>query len=176
MKSYMKWLLALLLIVLVGLPLLMTGPNGKPIMRIGDWLPNTAKLQSMLSRLPGGLELGSQLEQAVDTISGVELAPSETTAPATTRQLDEYSNSPVVLSSSSGKMYKWQDDEGKWHFSTQKPLKAKNVRVESLPQVKNVMAAPVAVGDNSSSIGLPDFGGGSDALKKIQRMAEGNKD
>jgi len=180
MKSYVKWLLVLLFIVAVGLPLLITGPNGQPIMRFSDWLPNTAKLQSMMSQLPGGQALGNrverQFEQAGESFSIGEAALSEATTSESLLSADDLSRSPVVLSSSSGKMYKWQDDQGRWHFSTQKPLEAKNVSIEALPQVENVMDAPVTGRDNSSTISLPDFGGGGDLLKKIQRMAEGNKD
>ena len=52
-------------------------------------------------------------------------------------------------------MYKWQDEQGRWHFSNQKPVTTTQVSMEQLPEVENVMEAPVNKGDNSSSIRLP---------------------
>lgn len=62
---------------------------------------------------------------------------------------------PVVLSSRSGKMYKWQDEKGVWHFSAEKPVDDQNADIEQLPEVQNVMDAPVESDNDSSTIRLP---------------------
>lgn len=62
---------------------------------------------------------------------------------------------PARLSANSGKMYKWQDEKGAWHFSEEKPLDTSNVVIEKLSDVENVMEAPIADKSKGSTIQLP---------------------
>ena len=113
MSFKMKFTLVLFVLLTLGLTLLMTGPDGRPLMSLDDWVPDTSQLPALPE------------------------------------------SAPTTLSASSGKMYKWQDEKGRWHFSYQKPAAMTRVSVEELPEVENVIEAPVNKGDNSSSIRFP---------------------
>jgi hypothetical protein len=111
-------------------------------------------------------------EQAATTISTVKGAKKQTEDSASKAVAD----SPVNLSSSSGKMYKWQDENGRWHFSTQKPANQQQISIEALPEVENLMQPPVNEEENSSTIGLPGIGDAGELLKKMQRMSADKKE
>lgn len=174
MAAYIKWIVAFVLIFIVGLPMLMTDSKGRPIMSIDDWLPGGDSVEQALDQLKDSTHrAGEGVSQLLDspTISEDDKAASGNAL--SEQQLEK---SPRQLSSSSGKMYKWQDEQGRWHFSSQKPLAAKSVSVEALPDVENVMEAPVTKGHKSSTIGFPDLGGAGDLLDKVQRMADDRND
>lgn len=84
--------------------------------------------------------------------------------------LSSDADAPARLSSDSGKMYKWQDAQGRWHFSEEKPLDQSTAAVESLPDVQNVMDAPVAGRSNSSTIALPE--GLSEAASELMQAMQ----
>lgn len=172
MKAYFKWMLIFVVIFAVAIPMLLKGPDGRPIMSIGDWLPAAADLGQLANRVKSGVG-GEQSGQQVggeQPNTGHRPSAAENNLQTLSRQ--QLADSPAQLSSTSGKMYKWQDKNGRWHFSSQKPLNQQKVQVQDLPDVENVIDAPVTGGDNSSTIGLPDFGDAGDLLKKVQRMAE----
>jgi hypothetical protein len=119
-KKFSKLLLALLLLGGFVLPMLITGPDGRPLMTPQDWLPDLGQSKA---------ELQGQLT-------------------ANDYQAER-------LAASTGKMYKWQDDKGQWHFSEQKPSDAVIIAVEQLPDVENVMDSPSDNTSGSSNIGFP---------------------
>ncbi|MEE8058843.1 MAG: DUF4124 domain-containing protein [Pseudomonadales bacterium] len=171
MKSYTKWLLFLFLLFAVGLPLVIKGPNGRPIISFGDWMPNSAALDQVLGQLrlvsdKAGKGVERVAEQTVDSLSELVETPSVSTTVKQSLSSEELAKSPIVFSSSSGKMYKWQDTNGRWHFSSEKPMAVDKVSVEALPDVENVMDTPITEGENSSNIGFPGLGDAGDLLKK----------
>lgn len=139
MKIQHKIMLIVFVVFAFGLPMLMKGPDGRPIMTIDDWLPDKDTLDKSVSKM-------QTLSEKVGNIGGSE---------ASDRGVFATADSPAVLSSSSGKMYKWQDAQGRWHFSNEKPQVESEVRVEALPQVKNLLPAPVARRGSSSTIASP---------------------
>jgi hypothetical protein len=136
MTLFMKLLLMLVLIFAVLLPMMIKGPNGQPIMALEDWLPDS---YTLLANLPLSLTEVVQLG-------------SDEPASRTATQADA-----IKLSANSGQIYKWQDQQGRWHFSSEKPVLDVNAQLEQLPELENVMEAPVNEGDNSSSLSLPGF-------------------
>ena len=123
MNLYTKSLLFVLVLLALVAPLFIKGPDGRPMMTLDDWLPDTGGL------FEGGVELPS----------GGEMLKADTPG----------------ASIGQGKMYKWQDEQGRWHFSSEKPEGGVAVSVEELPDIENVMEAPVKESDNNSSISLP---------------------
>jgi Domain of unknown function (DUF4124) len=177
MKTYIKILLLVVVVFALALPMLMTGADGRPVMGLSDWLPDSAGWKRITGRVSSLLgQGGDHFDQSVEQLSQQQKSGSsgsvKSNAVEDARRVADYANSPTVLSSSSGKMYKWQDERGKWHFSSEKPTEATQVSLEHLPEVENVMEAPVNTGDNSSTIGFPSFDNAGDLLKKVQRMTE----
>ncbi len=141
MKIQHKFMLLMLVIMAFGLPMLMKGPDGKPIMTVGDWLPDKDFFDKSVSKIK------SVSKDVVETATANDGETKQ--GPLATE------DSPTVLASSSGKMYKWQDDKGRWHFSNEKPQVKTQVHVEDLPEVKNLLPAPVARQGSSSTIAAP---------------------
>ena len=148
MKFYTKYLLLLLLLAVV-VPMLIKGPNGRPLMSVDDWLPdrdtirnNWTRLTALFQSSPGDGSLGREkAPQATEPSSGLVINSTE--------------HPEYMPSAPSGKLYRWRDDSGHWHFSTSPPPLGQTVSVEELPDVKNVMEAPVAEdGDGSNMFGL----------------------
>ncbi|MFT5693155.1 MAG: hypothetical protein ACI92E_002491 [Oceanicoccus sp.] len=139
MKTRHKIMLTVFVLFAFGLPMVMKGSNGKPIMTLDDWMPNKNTFDKSLSKI-------QSLGERVSNIGDNE--PSGRPVLATV-------DSPTVLSSSSGKMYKWQDAKGRWHFSSEKPQVESEVSVEALPEVKNLLPAPIARRGSSSTIASP---------------------
>ena len=108
----------------VGLPMIMPGPDGKPMMSWQDWLPDSAKFNQLASKTKRMLSSANDLME---------------------------DNTGIDMGAGRGKLYKWQDQHGNWHFSDKASDKiaAANQMVESLPQVRNTMQAPPKI----------DFGG-----------------
>jgi hypothetical protein len=174
MKAYVKWLVVFVLLFAVAVPMLLKRPDGRPIMQVSDWLPAAGNLNQLVDQLKavGAPLLGEQLQQRIDPVSVNSDAGSDRPVLSS----EQLAASPALLSAASGKMFKWQDANGKWHFSSEKPQEQRDVSVEDLPEVKNVMVAPVTRGDNSSTISLPGFGEAGDLLKKVQQMTEDRND
>ncbi len=149
MNSKIKSMLVLLVLMVMGLPLLMKGPDGKPIMTWRDWLPDTSSIPVDKASINQVVDQLQHISAPAETAGGSMPKLESDTGGVTTLQ------TPTSFSTGSGKMYKWQDEKGRWHFSNQKPMAASQVSMEELPEVENVMEAPVNKGDNSSSIRLP---------------------
>ncbi|WP_145999168.1 DUF4124 domain-containing protein [Oceanicoccus sp. KOV_DT_Chl] len=145
MKPFAKLMIAALILLGIGLPMVMTGPNGKPIMTINDWIPDISGLKPKNFNVEGRVEHLKSLTNLTDGSEPTAQNPVKTAV----------DNSPGQLSASSGKMYKWQDENGRWHFSSEKPTAAVEVSVEQLPEMENFMQAPVKEEENNSSISLP---------------------
>ena len=171
MKAYIKWVLAFVVVFAVAVPMLLKGPDGRPIMSLSDWVPASANVGQVVDQLKTVSDQASNHIGLGDESSPAQGAVSESNASENVLSSQQLGNSPTVLSSSSGKMYKWQDENGKWHFSSQKPMAVAKVSVEDLPDVENVIDTPVTGGENSSTIGLPGFGDAGDLLEKVQQMA-----
>jgi hypothetical protein len=148
MKIQHKMMLLIFVLFAFGLPILMKGPDGRPIMTLDDWLPDKNTVDKAVSTIESLSEKvvnsgGNNSSDAAEFVTVDSLA---------------------VLTSSSGKMYKWQDAKGRWHFSNEKPQIEAQVRVEALPEVKNLLPAPVARQGSSSTIASPSssplLGGG----------------
>lgn len=121
------------MVMLVGMPMILKGPDGKPIMTFSDWLPSADIFKQPFEQVE------AVVNKAADTL------PLE---------IDE-ENPPPVLSAGSGKMYKWQDDKGRWHFSSEKPVDNSKAAIEDLPNLSNVMEPAVVSNNNSSTIEAP---------------------
>lgn len=159
MKAYLKWLVIFVVIAIVLVPMVLKGPNGESVMTLADWLP-------------GGAGLDKLAQQAEDLKRGAMQGDSPAAAANTSERLQD---SPTRFSSSSGKMYKWQDDKGRWHFSNEKPMGVESVTVDSLPDIKNVMEPTVTAGGKSSTIGVPGLGNAGDLLDKLQQITDNNE-
>ena len=49
-------------------------------------------------------------------------------------------------------VYKWQDEQGRWHFSSEQPADVDRVEREHLPELENVIPPPSDQGAGSSKI------------------------
>ena len=122
-----KMVLLVFVTILLVLPMLIKGPNGRPIMTVSDWIPDFG-----IQASNGGLKVSSGA-------GGIQIASKD---------------KPGSLLPA-GKMYKWKDEKGRWHYSNEKPVTQMEVIVDDMPQAENVIEAPVANGANSSTIRLP---------------------
>jgi len=158
-RFYYKFLLLLLVVLGLGLPMLLKGPDGRPIMTASDWLPE-----------PGFLRRSSrQLQSAAASLMPDSNEPSGSGSGVPSSQLSSTEFSNAELSNTelgAGKMYKWQDEDGGWHFSNQKPLIESQLTVEALPEVKNLISAPVVKPASSSKLSP------NSAMSKITRAIQ----
>lgn len=159
MKPFAKILAVLVVVFAIVLPMVLKGADGKPIMSPGDWFPNG-------DRVVGWVREHWPWAEHSATDSPVPGDPKAATAPAVTLDRE-----PRLLAPDSGRMYKWQDESGRWHFSSEKPQNLEGVALEKLPDVENVMDAPVDADASDSMMELPGLGDAGDILKKVQRMA-----
>ncbi|ARN73660.1 DUF4124 domain-containing protein [Oceanicoccus sagamiensis] len=144
-----KFTLLLFVLLALGMPMVMKGPDGRPLMTLSDWVPNLDSLPIDQAAISGVVD---QLQQASPPAQSDR---GDQTAAQTDNSAALVQAAPTPVSSSAGTLYKWQDEKGRWHFSNQKPVTSTQVSMEALPEVENVMEAPVNKGDNSSSIRLP---------------------
>jgi hypothetical protein len=125
MKLIIKMCLLLLVIALI-LPLWLKGPDGKPIMPVGEWVSLPAEVAGSASELVEKLGLSNVLPDG-DSASEPTAAPS-------------------------GQYYRWQDAEGQWHFSDQPPAQPEPTLVaEKLPEVRNSMGAQQIPGPSEAA-------------------------
>ncbi len=103
-KLFIKLILVLIVCGFV-LPLWLKGPDGQPVMSIGDWVPDISELTKLLDKIP---------------------------------------SAPIAAGSESGdvqQFYKWQDEDGGWHYSDKAPKSGLNVQAQELPQTTNTIQA-----------------------------------
>ena len=148
MWKYARLLLPLIFIVFV-FPMIMKGPDGKPIMSPGDWLPDKNTLT----------KLQSQVAKMINKTS--ELATGE-----------------KLIVQPKKELFKWQDEKGNWHFTDNihlVPDYAKaQFETEQMPQVVNTMAAPVIKKDSGGATQGPSMllPSGQVDLKKIPEIVD----
>ncbi|MFC6635112.1 DUF4124 domain-containing protein [Microbulbifer taiwanensis] len=103
------YMLAVLLLVGIGLPMLLPGPDGEPIMSPRDWLPSQETLDSAQRQT----ERAWQTARSTTQKSG-ELLQYLAGAPGTAQPGES-------AQPGSNAVYKWQDSDGNWHFSDKAP-------------------------------------------------------
>ena len=117
MWKYVRIFLPLLIIGFIA-PMLMPGPDGKPIMTIKDWLPDSSTLSNIQKKIIATVNKTSEVVDAA----------------------------PIIVTPKK-QMYKWQDKKGGWHFTDnihQVPEYAlAQLEKQTVPKVVNTMAAPV---------------------------------
>jgi hypothetical protein len=118
----MKWkmiklLLPLFMLVFV-VPMIMPGPNGKPVMSARDWLPNSASIEHVRANL---LSWWRRISTSVEQNTGLDVAPE-----------------PEQL-------FKWKDANGTWHFTNRADQASKDAHKQALPTATNTMAPPPVV-------------------------------
>ncbi len=113
-KMTIKIILLLLALALVA-PMIIPGPDGKPIMTMADWKPDTSKL-----------------EQVANKAKNSASSATQTIADSTTLLLGGDTDSGNV-------MHKWQDTEGVWHFSDSIPdaSQVTNLTTGEIPKLAN---------------------------------------
>lgn len=166
MTFRVKLLLLIVIILAVVMPMFLKGPDGRPIMSWQDWLPDGESAHQ-------ALEKARVFKQSLATSSRAGASSDQQAEPVT----PNIQSGPISpLSTLPGnQIYKWQDHSGRWHFSNQKPQNIDIVIVEALPEVKNVMSAPVTARKNSSTIGMPDglsLENAGELLKKLGLSAD----
>lgn len=156
----MKWKIARLFmpLLIIGfvLPMILPGSDGKPIMRLDDWLPNQQTLVKLMN-------------QSIKLInSGATLITDE-----------------PVIGAAKPTLYKWQDAQGRWQFTNdvkQVPEEVlPRIKAQTLPTVVNTMQPPVmtesgemlgtapSVDAQPSLAKLPDL---IDEAKKVRAQLE----
>ncbi len=116
-----KIILLLLALCLVA-PMIIPGPDGKPVMSLDDWKVDTAEL--------------SNISNKAKNLAGSASAMLEDTA-----NIDLGSDSSNG-GTSGNVLHKWQDSEGNWHFSDKAPegTNTRNLSVEKMPEIQNTLA------------------------------------
>ena len=130
MFKLLRLFLPLLLIVFV-LPMLVPGPNGKPVMSPNDWLPNKTTLNKVSYFFS---DSKNKILRMVDQIT-------------VNKNLDDEAGSDAAGQpnqqqwfGSSNKLYKWQDAAGQWHFSDDpKQAGGRDVSQQLMPVLINQM-------------------------------------
>lgn len=156
MFKLLRLFLPLLILVFV-LPMIVPGPNGKPVMSPKDWLPDQSTLNKVSHFLT---EIANKVASSVSQNDYVE------------RQLNGSSN----------QFYQWQDENGQWHFSDD-PAQAQGYQVSQkpMPEVANRIAPPVVDNvDNSEPVTSKDkqsfqFSPTSIPIQDIPKLIEDTK-
>lgn len=118
----MKWKMIKLFLPLLMLafvvPMIMPGPNGKPVMSINDWLPNATSIERVRS---GVMSYWNKLTAGIEKNTGLDVAPEPE------------------------QIFKWQDANGSWHFTNRANMASKDAQKQALPTATNTMAPPPTV-------------------------------
>lgn len=119
MFKILRLLLPLFIIVFV-LPMVVPGPSGKPVMTPKDWLPDQSTLNNASHFFKTAVN-------KVAAVFGQEAILEAGVAGSSTDAWGSQKN-----------FYKWQDEQGQWHFSDNSGHAAgHNVSQQKLPQVSN---------------------------------------
>ncbi|MCX2979510.1 DUF4124 domain-containing protein [Halieaceae bacterium IMCC14734] len=136
LKLFTRLMLVLVMLLLV-LPMVVPGPDGTPVMQPSDWLdPKGWRLPTLESLGLAGLEI-PDIEIFRDEPDGVVSAGQ--TLPGLEADSDPY--------------YRWQDQQGVWHFSDQAPADDDQVAPRALPVISNRIQP--ASSDNGSGAQTP---------------------
>lgn len=144
MKKFTKMLIFIVVLLGLALPMFLKGPNGKPIMSLSDWVPTVDQQALDMDKLSNSLEQLTSGGAAGES----PFAASQTAGEAPAKVV-------AAKAASGSRMYKWQDEKGRWHFSSERPPQHIQAAEEELPEMENLMEAPVKAEENSSTIGLP---------------------
>ncbi|WP_444904151.1 hypothetical protein ACJJIU_03145 [Microbulbifer sp. CnH-101-E] len=123
------YMLAVLLLVGVGLPMLIPGPDGKPIMSPQDWLPDQQTLGAVRQ----------QGQRAIQAVSDSTQKSAE--------QLETLVESSGLLPEEQHKqareVFSWRDSEGNWHFSDSIPEGLDtHVRIHRIKPINTLPSTP----------------------------------
>ncbi|WP_444931897.1 DUF4124 domain-containing protein [Microbulbifer sp. SSSA002] len=125
--KYFPMLGALILVGIV-LPMILPGPDGKPIMSPSDWLPPAADISAIHAS-------GAQALQSV----------RQTTRESAT-QIEALTTSSELMpqgdaSKQTSEVFTWKDRDGNWHFSDTVPEGlASHVRIHRVKPLNSVSA------------------------------------
>lgn len=130
-KGLLIKLAIMLVVFVVVIPMIVPGPNGKPVMSLADWLPDFRAIEAKISAFIR--DTGDSVQKKTGVDVGIERP----------------------------KMYKWKDQHGNWQFSDNPadvPVHIRNAQKVDLPDVANSMQAPPKIdfgdsGANSKSKG-----------------------
>jgi hypothetical protein len=158
MWKYIRIIVPLLIIAFV-VPMIMPGPDGKPIMSIKDWVPDKNTLTKIEDKVK------EVVNNAVDA-----------TVNASSDKIDSISAAEPNFIEKKNQLYKWKDKNGRWQFTNrfdQVPEYAlSQLQAEQMPQVINTMAAPAkAVTETAEASKLP-MGGGQIGIDKLPQLVE----
>lgn len=134
MKFRVTMLLIVLIIMTVVLPMTIPGPDGKPVMTAEDWIPDVNGITNGV-----GEKIREMLYSASDAVE---------------------SNTGVNVGMERPQMYKWQDENGNWHYSDRADMTAKNQTTEAMPKIKNSMGAPPDIDFGERGTARSGAGGG----------------
>ncbi len=176
MQKFGKLLLGVVVLFAVVVPMFLKGPDGRPILDPTEWLPDDERVSGYLREagraakdLAGDSARSLSDRQTGDDSDASRVREVREQEQSGAETLSE--DAPTRLTGDSGKMYKWQDAQGRWHFSNEKPTHSEGVAMDDLPQVENVMEAPVDRESEGSMMGLPGVGDAGEILEKVRRMA-----
>jgi hypothetical protein len=128
-------IILLLLALALAAPMIISGPDGKPIMTVDDWTPDSNMLATVK-------QIGSKAIQAIEELTNISLG-------------DNVDSRNI--------MHKWQDSGGLWHFSDSIPEDShvKNLTTGEIPKLANntIVTAKVsgAVNKKSEASELPSL-------------------
>lgn len=134
LKLFTRLILVLVLLALV-LPMVVPGPNGAPVMRPSDWLDPSGW------RLPGMDSL---------KMPRVELPPIELSPEQAEALVPAGEPLPGLDPPDAGQYYRWQDEQGVWHFSDEAPAHGAALAPQALPAISNRMQS-VSSADGSGT-------------------------
>ncbi|WP_086479801.1 DUF4124 domain-containing protein [Oceanospirillum sanctuarii] len=125
----MKLIIKLLLILVIGAvaaPLFIKGPDGQPLMQVSDLIPAEV--------LP---------ETLVKTLG---ISPSSTTS--------QTSSPPSSSTQSGSAIYRWQDDNGQWHYSDKAPAhtQSESVTLQPVNTVPALKSQPQQSGNTANPL------------------------
>jgi hypothetical protein len=120
-------IILLLLALALAAPMIISGPDGKSIMTVDDWTPDSNILATLK-------QIGSSAIQAIEELTNISLG-------------DNVDSRNI--------MHKWQDSEGLWHFSDSIPEDShvKNLTTGEIPKLANdtIVTAKVSRAANNKS-------------------------
>ncbi len=119
MKLFIKFALALLVLAL-SLPMWLKGPDGEPIMQLDDWLSVPSDGAALV-------------EKASAVLNQLPLPESGSDVSSDDAARETFEHAPA------GQFYRWQDENGVWHFSDKRPEGGESLAAEKLPSVSNSM-------------------------------------
>ncbi|MFA0813167.1 hypothetical protein [Microbulbifer epialgicus] len=126
------YMLGILLLVGVGLPMILPGPGGEPIISPKSWLPDQQALEN--ARQQG--------QRALQTFNATSQKSAE--------QFENLIKSNRLLPEKQGiepttEVFTWQDGEGNWHFSDSVPEGLHtSVRIHRVKPLNTVPATQVS--------------------------------